>query len=154
LELVSGVEWARTAAGHCDTPEFSPAQLVDSAFRQHLHIVIQCRQQELDRYQIGLHKVTKAHADAVLELQLPPLTEKAMLSHARAETNAQDVAMEPVSRNRRTFYQSMDDLLSFIDAHSTEVHFMNNQLVFDKVATADAANELINNFTAAAKLPQ
>jgi hypothetical protein len=154
LELVAGTEYARTAAGHCDPPDISPSQLVDSSFRQHMHTVIQCRQEELDRYQNGLHKVNKTHADAVLELKLPSLTEKAFLAHARAETNEQDEAVESVNKGRRKLYQSMDDLLSFIDAHSNEVHFVNNQLRFETAATANSANELINSFMSAAKLAQ
>ena len=154
LAGISGVEWARTAAGHCELPDFSPAQLVDASFRQHMQAVLQCRRQELDRYQLGVHKMNKANEATVLELKLPPFTQAAMMSQARAATNKQDADLAQVYKSRRAMYQSVDDLLRFVDAHAHEVHFTNNQLTFDKDADSKIANELINTFLAAAKVMQ
>jgi hypothetical protein len=154
LALVSGVAWARSVAGHCESPEFSPAQLVDPVFRQHMQTVLECRRQELDRYQNGVHKMNKASEATVLELKLPSFTEAAMLAQARAATSQQDAALEPVYRSRRAMYQSIDDLFKVVDAHGGEVHFTGNQLNFDNDADARTASDLINKFLTAGKALQ
>lgn len=152
--LISAVEWARGAATHCDNPDFSPAQLVDPSFRRHMHTVIECRQQELDRFQVGLHKLNKANESTVLELKLPPFTEAAMLSQFRAATAQQDAEIEPLFKGRRILLQSIDDLFNFVDAHSKEVHFAGNQLNFDNAADSKTAADLVNKFLAAGSAAQ
>jgi hypothetical protein len=154
LILVAGLDWARTVPGRCKELDFSPAQLVDAAFRQHIERVLQCRRQELDRYQFGMHQLNKANEGLVLELKLPPLTQEEMLKQARADTNRQDAGIEPTYNNRRTIYRTIDELFKFVDLHSNEVHFANNQLLFGNDADAKVAHDLIQNFIAAGKLPQ
>jgi hypothetical protein len=151
-ELAAAAAWVRAGTGQCGDSLFGPPQLVDPAFRQHMHAVLQCRRAELARYQAGLHKLNKDREASVLQLKLPRFAEERMSAEARAATRQQEAALEPIYRNRRTTYEAIDDLFKFMDSHPAR--FADNRIQFDSDADRIAAQALIERFTAAATLPQ
>jgi hypothetical protein len=152
LELTAAVNWARSTTGHCDYPQFGPPQLVDPAFRRHMHDVLACRRAEIDRYQAGFARLNKEREASVLALKLPSFAQERMSAQAREATRQQEAAVEAVYANRRATYDAIEDLFAYMDTHPA--HFVDGHIQFDKDADRVAAQALIDRFTAAVKLPQ
>lgn len=152
LELAAAINWARSIAGHCGNAQFGPPQLVDAAFRQHMHEVLACRRSELERYQAGMAKLNKDREASVPALKLPRFAQESMLAQAREATRQQEAALEPIYKNRRITYAAIDDLFTFMDSHPA--YLADNWIQFENDADRLAAQALIDRFTEAAKLPQ
>jgi hypothetical protein len=147
--LVGIVKWAKSI-GHCGSADFTPANLADPMFRKSMQTVIVCRRRDLDQLETGLHNYNKTNEASVLELKLPPWTQANMLAEARTHSVNQETALAPILRNRRATLQAMSDLFNFMDAHSNEVHFSNNQWMFSSDADLKTAQDLMNKFASAA----
>jgi hypothetical protein len=48
LILVASVNLAETVSGRCEDPDYTPSQLLDATFSQHMHEAIRCRNDEAD----------------------------------------------------------------------------------------------------------
>jgi len=140
--FVAGIELAQyTVSGHCEDPQPRPEQLLDAVWRARSLQAIQCERDKLDRYQVGMHKVNKAHEASVLTLHLPQSTQERALAEARAATLKQDASLESDYAKRRRHLQLSEDYLMFIDSHAARMHFTDGRIVFDDPADFKKSQE-------------
>jgi len=149
MAVVAAAQWAGSVSGHCDNPDLSPTGLLDTQLRARLKSVVQCHRRELDRWQIGIHRLNKSREATALKLKLPPPDQAELLSEARDHTRADDLNVEADFRGKRALLRSIDDLVKFMETHNARL--ADNQLLFDTAADGQAAQVLISRFVDAAR---
>jgi hypothetical protein len=148
--LVAGIALAKTS-GNCGSPEVGPGQLLDAVLRTEVLLALKCHQEELDRYQSGMHKVNQDYEAKIRELKLPAFTQDRTTNEARADTIRQDASVSADYAKRRKVLQANVNLMTYLDGHATHARYSGNQLVFDDPVDAAAMQDLLNQLATASQ---
>jgi hypothetical protein len=71
-----------------------------------------------------------------------------MMAQAHASTVRQDADLSSSYANRRKGLQANIDFFTYLDAHATHAHYVNNQLLFDDPAEDKKIQDLFNRLNA------
>jgi hypothetical protein len=145
--LVAGIAVAKTS-GNCGSPNVGLGQLLDAALRAKVLSALKCHQEELDRYQSGMHKVNQDYEARLRELKLPAFTQEKTINEARADSIRQDASVSVDYAKRRKVLQANANLITYLDGHATHAHYSGDQLLFDDPVEAAAMLELLNRLAA------
>jgi hypothetical protein len=140
---VNGISFAKTSVSeHCGTPDPPPDQLLDATVRAKVLAALRCHQRKLDRYQTGMRQANQQYTAMLLELKLPPLTQKKMLDESVQAEMSGDVEFSHNQAGQRRSLQANLDLISYLDAHAQHARYVNNELVFDDPSESKEFHEL------------
>ena len=114
LNLVAGIELARSSVGYCGKRSTDPSQLVDELARERALKSIRCHRDKLSKYQHGVHEVNKAHELTGLALKLPPFTQEKVLTEDRKATQKQDTDLEVAYALERKRDKPAEDFIKFL----------------------------------------
>lgn len=78
----------------------------------------------------------------LLELKLPPLTQKKMLDESVQSEMSGDVEFSHNQAAQRRSLQANLVMISYLDAHAQHVHYVKDELVFDDPAETKEFREL------------
>jgi hypothetical protein len=129
-------------AEDCGNPSPGANQLLDAAVRAKVLAALKCHQRQLDRLQSGLHKLNQDYEANLVQLKLPSFTQEKMLAEARAYTLRQDSDLAAQYAHPRQVWQANVDFFTYLDEHAAHAHYVNNQLLFDDPAEAEAMQVL------------
>jgi hypothetical protein len=130
-------------AEDCGNPSMGADQLLDAAVRAKVLAALKCHQHQLDRLQSGLHKLLQDYEANVVQLKLPSFTQGKMSTEARAYTLQQDADLASNYAHPREVWQANVDFLTYLDEHAAHAHYVNNKLLFDDPAEAEAMQLLL-----------
>jgi hypothetical protein len=133
----------------CGKPSLGADQLLDAAARAKVLAALKCHQRQLDRLQSGLHKILNDYETNLVQLKLPPFTQDKMLAEARAYTLKQDSDLASSYAHPRQVWQANVDFLTYLDEHAAHAHYVNNKLLFDDPAEAEAMQVLLKRLETA-----
>jgi hypothetical protein len=140
---VNGISFAKTSVSeHCGTPDPPPDQLLDATVRAKVLAALRCHQRKLDRYQAGMRQANQQYTAMLLELKLPPLTQKKMLDESVQTEMSGNVEFLHNQAGQRRSLQANIDLISYLDAHAQHARYANHELVFDDPAESKEFHEL------------
>jgi hypothetical protein len=140
---VNGISFAKASVSeHCGTPDPPPDELLDATVRARVLAALRCHQRKLDRYQTDMRQANQQYTAMLLELKLPPLTQKKMLDESVQAEMSGDVEFSHNQAGQRRSLQANLDLISYLDAHAQHARNVNNELVFDDPAESKEFHEL------------
>jgi hypothetical protein len=130
---IQRIKWAE-AFPQCESPLFPPDKLLDAQYRQHALTVLQCHRERMSSDQIYLHRLDALEEQRLWELELPPVTRERMMSEARAKTEQTDIKQAHLYMREMALYQSIEDLIIFIDVRAATAYIDDGQLRFRDAA--------------------
>jgi len=145
--LVAGIAVAKTS-GNCGSPNVGPGQLLDAALRTQVLLALKCHQEELDRYQSGMHKVNQDYEARLRELKLPAFTQEKIINEARADTIRQDASVSVDYAKRRQVLQANVNLITYLDGHASHARYSGDKLLFDDPVEVATMQDLVNRLAA------
>jgi hypothetical protein len=89
-----------------------------------------------------MRQANQQYTAMLLELKLPPLTQKKMLDESLQSEMSGDVEYSHNQAGQRRSLQANLDLISYLDAHAEHAHYVNNELIFDDPAESKEFHEL------------
>jgi hypothetical protein len=140
---VTGISFAKVSMSeHCDSPDPPPDQLLDATVRAKVLAALKCHQRKLDRYQAGMRQANQQYTAMLVELKLPPLTQRKMSDEAVQSEMSGDVELSHNLAGQRRSLQANLNFISYLDAHAQHARHVNNELVFDDPAESKEFHEL------------